>query len=775
MRRLLYLLSSLLLAIPSFAATHYVCAATGSPCNASDSNAGTSKTATWQHAPGMPNCASSCASYSPVAGDSIIFRGGDTWHYGNSGLSPYTGGEWHADNWAGGTCKYEGVTTGCIYWGVDLTWYSGSSWARPIMTGDNPTSTSLVSSCAYQVASNNNLMVIYNGAWLDNIEFTGFCSSRNPGSSGPSTDILVGYGGTGDVIETNLYIHGWTATTTAGSSNNTIPCTLFGGSTQSTATQSVSALVIDGSDSNPGSCAWGTFPMFSHFKDSIIRYTTQGIGQGCHDVHDNIFEYIYNPNLPTHGNILECNAEASGSTPNVFYNNIMRHINSNFFSSGQVGWWFCPNTTEDFWFNNLAYDTGGYNDGDWWAIAGTTQYPSCTNTGTQRMFNNTFSGTLQPCHLSGSNPTGGIYLYVYNEHLMNSPYDASGCNGGPGDASNITQTWTQSDSQGYTTGSAGVTDSDTCANDSTKPCSPTAGTNATVAAGRNEQAFCTTLASYSSEQAIGTDAANACKYSTTDGCTYNTSTHSMSCPAEVAVVRPASANFDVGAYQYPGVTVALPVFTPPTGTQFANGQIVTITSSTSGATLCYTLDGSTPTATTPGTCSHGTTLTNGGTVNVSATETVNVLGTLSGDTNSSVASASFTVGGGVTSNIDDIPPTSSGSPAIGWATPPYVDTGCGDPTGPTSYPHTIGNTSPSLDGFSSLFTLVSAPEGCVGWFYNSGPQDLGTVITNDFQYYSGSTNSSGTPTSSTFTSTLKRLPIQVAWPTILIFISGHSA
>lgn len=190
-------------------------------------------------------------------------------------------------------------------------------------------------------------------------------------------------------------------------------------------------------------------------------------------------------------------------------------------------------------------------------------------------------------------------------------------------------------------------------------------------------------------------------------------------------------------------TVATPVFTPPTGTQFANGQIVTITSSTSGATLCYTNDGSTPTATTPGTCTHGTTLSNGGTVDVTVSEGINVLGTLSGDTNSAVASGAFTVGGGVTSNIDDIPPTSSSSPAIGWATPPYVDSGCGDPTGPTSYPHTIGNTSPSLDGFSSLFTIVSAPEGCVGWFYNAGPQDFGTVITNDFEYQSGSTNSTG--------------------------------
>lgn len=528
---------------------------TGNNCyfiaaNGSDSNSGTSESSPWLHSPGMPNCTGKCASVTPSSGKGFILRGGDTWHFGNSSLSPYTGGEWMISNWGGGTCSYEGATSGCIYWGVDKSWYSGTSWQRPIMNGDNPTSTSLVSSCAYQVGSSNNAISVYNGDYLDNFEMVGFCSSRNPASTGPGEDIWISYGGTGSLFETNLYIHGWTATTAAGSSNNTIPCTLIGGSTQSTAQQFLIANVIDGSDSNPGACAWGTFPMFTHMKDSLVRYTTQGVGQNCHDIHDNIFEYISNPNLPTHGNILECNGEASGSTPNVFYNNIMRHINSNFFSSGQVGWWFCPNTTADYWFNNLAYDTGGHGDGNLWAIAGTTQYPSCTNTGKQYMFNNTLSGAIQPCHLSGSNPTGGQYLYVYDEHLLNTPYDGTGCNGGAANASNVSMTWAVGNSQGYLTGSAGSTDSDTCANESTKPCSPTSQTNSTVNAGVNEQAYCTALASYSGEIAIGTDAANACKYGTTDGCSYNTTTHTMTCPAQPAVARPTSAAWDAGTYQF---------------------------------------------------------------------------------------------------------------------------------------------------------------------------------------------------------------------------------
>jgi hypothetical protein len=528
------------------ATTHYVAA------NGSDSNNGTSKATPWLHAPGMPNCTGGCASYAPSAGDRFILRGGDTWHFGNSSASPYTGGKWAMDNWAGNnaTCLYESSTSGCIYWGVDKTWFSGASWTRPIMNGDNPTSTSLVASCAYQTGASNNAAAIYNGAWIDNFEFTGFCSSRNPASTNPSQDIVVGYSGTGNVFETNLYIHGWTATTAAGSSNNTIPCTLLGGSTQSTAQQFITGIVIDGSDSNPGACAWGLFPTFTHFTDSMIRYTTQGVGQGCHDIHDNIFEHIHNPNLPTHGNILECNAEANGNTPNVFYNNIMRHIDSRFFGAGQVGWWFCPNTATDYWFNNTVYDTGGLGNGNLWAVAGATQYPNCTNTGTQKMFNNTLSGAIQICHLGGSNPTGGKYLTVLNEHLINTPYDGTGCTGGASDPSNVSMTWAAAHTQGYTTGTKGITDADTCANDSTTPCAPASNTNATVGAGENHQGYCTALAAFSSEPAIGTDAANACKYGTTDGCAYDTSAHAMVCPAQSAVARPPSDPWDSGAYQY---------------------------------------------------------------------------------------------------------------------------------------------------------------------------------------------------------------------------------
>ena len=114
---------------------------TGNNCyfiasNGADTNNGTSEATPWLHAPGMPNCANNCAAVTPSAGNGFIFRGGDTWHFGAS-TSPATGGTWDVSNWWGNisSCVYEGTQTGCIYYGVDKTWYTGAAWAAPSSTG----------------------------------------------------------------------------------------------------------------------------------------------------------------------------------------------------------------------------------------------------------------------------------------------------------------------------------------------------------------------------------------------------------------------------------------------------------------------------------------------------------------------------------------------------------------------------------------------------------------------------------------------------------------
>jgi hypothetical protein len=80
--------------------------------------------------------------------------------------------------------------------------------------------------------------------------------------------------------------------------------------------------------------------------------------------------------------------------------------------------------------------------------------------------------------------------------------------------------------------------------------------------------------------------------------------------------------------------VAAPTFSPPGGT-YSSAQTVTISSATAGATIRYTVDGSTPTASSP---------LYSGPISVPTSRTVNAIATKPGSANSAVSSASYTIG-----------------------------------------------------------------------------------------------------------------------------------
>jgi hypothetical protein len=93
-------------------------------------------------------------------------------------------------------------------------------------------------------------------------------------------------------------------------------------------------------------------------------------------------------------------------------------------------------------------------------------------------------------------------------------------------------------------------------------------------------------------------------------------------------------NLNYASFASSTVTVATPVFSPGGGT-YGAAQNVTISDSTGGASIRYTLDGSTPTSTT-GTLYSGP-------VSISSTATLKAVGYKSGDTTSAVASATYTI------------------------------------------------------------------------------------------------------------------------------------
>ncbi|MCU5788794.1 chitobiase/beta-hexosaminidase C-terminal domain-containing protein, partial [Alloalcanivorax marinus] len=82
--------------------------------------------------------------------------------------------------------------------------------------------------------------------------------------------------------------------------------------------------------------------------------------------------------------------------------------------------------------------------------------------------------------------------------------------------------------------------------------------------------------------------------------------------------------------------VATPRFTPPAGA-YPGGVTVTLESSSPGATLRYTLDGTTPSL------SHGIEVANGTRLTVETDTTVKVIGYQAGLNVSEVASARYTI------------------------------------------------------------------------------------------------------------------------------------
>lgn len=80
--------------------------------------------------------------------------------------------------------------------------------------------------------------------------------------------------------------------------------------------------------------------------------------------------------------------------------------------------------------------------------------------------------------------------------------------------------------------------------------------------------------------------------------------------------------------------VATPTFSPPGGA-YTSAQTVTITTATAGATIRYTVDGSTPTASSP---------LYSGPISVPTSRTINAIGIKAGLTNSATGSATYTIG-----------------------------------------------------------------------------------------------------------------------------------
>src|SRR5208337_2481351 len=110
---------------------------------------------------------------------------------------------------------------------------------------------------------------------------------------------------------------------------------------------------------------------------------------------------------------------------------------------------------------------------------------------------------------------------------------------------------------------------------------------------------------------------------------------------------------------------------------YSSTQTVTLSTATGGATICYTIDASTPTAS-AGTCTHGTTYSSG--FSVATTTTVEAIGSQSGLINSGLLTSVYTI----TAGAWDTTPIAHGSTAGNGASH-LTSVGPLNCTGATSY------------------------------------------------------------------------------------------
>jgi hypothetical protein len=616
--------------------------------NGSDANNGTSESTPFLHAPGMSTATGNAAAVTMGAGKAIITRGGDVYHFGNSALSPfagYTSRAWTIGangtltncnrNPAAGTL----TNTSCIYIGVDHAWFNsancGSSWCPVVLDGDNPISTTPpAGGCAFQDGFDQTVhdsyvwLTVGNYSIFDGFEIRGYCWDGITATGNPqiSAEAVVTIGTGSEAV--NDYWHGWSegpiATSAACQTN--LQCDLdeywaINSPNTISAYSRIDHCVFDGSDSTFGNL----FGAYHDASGGMIR----GGGEVDHNAfvhvsnvvkdtavtsfHDNYGDALYEP-WPggSHGNWYEM-FTTSWTQDTYYYNNLVLRAVIGETSDLYAG--LASSSKHGFVFNNVMANPDGF--------AGSNCYLLESNSGTPGPiidFNNT---NVSQCTMESGH--GGANTATHqNNHLINySPatiakFSSTGMTNTDNGNEKFATT-AVANSQGYTVGGNWAPTSATCNGISS---------NCTVGTGANLTSICNSMDNATAKAACGAG---------TPTFSYNATTH-------VLTITPGAtrgSSWDAGAWQFvTGGTIATPTLSPPGGT-FSSTQNVTLSDSAAGATICFTTDGSTPTANGAGTCTHGSTYS--ATIAVATSLTIKAIASESGYTDSAVGSASFII------------------------------------------------------------------------------------------------------------------------------------
>lgn len=277
--------------LPLSAAKYYIDWQTGT-----DTNPGTSITQPWKRHPFM---AGFSGSYSHSPGYGFIFKGGVSWP--NSCF--------RMDVPLGGTSEQQRD-----YYGIDKSWFSGSSWSRPIFDMQSQQTTKVFNQVIY--IENRVSYVTF-----DNIEIVNFYWA-GPQSYGNA--LMIFFPGAQYITFSNLYVHAWTHATYAAGTRDDLK--VFVG--LNTSPYNVDSVIENceitglpnGTDS--GMATIGGIPSI---HDCIIHDMSNGILSSGLSGHHLIFNNtIYNINQSFDPAAHENGIETFG--PAVIYNNVIHNV-----------------------------------------------------------------------------------------------------------------------------------------------------------------------------------------------------------------------------------------------------------------------------------------------------------------------------------------------------------------------------------------------------------------------------------------------------------------
>jgi len=406
----------------------------------SDSNSGTSTTSPWAHAPGMPGCTANCASYTGTTGDHFVFQGGDTF---TSSELPIM-------------VSNSGAAAASYYYGVDTTWYTGSSWTQPTFNDDN------TGDGFFNMSGKSYIEI--DGLHMTGYRWTG--TQNNPLS-------MINVGSANHFSVTNSLIDGWSHDTPSDCSDGDCDAAWFawvnGGSDvlfqgdqfdQSTGSYDSGGAVYQNS---------GSAVVFD--RDSCFHV------ENCLELAGNAVvsnDSIYDMGSGDYDSSNHQNAVQTAGNSATIYNDVMHDIALGSFDFN----WQSGGTNNIY--NNVVWNTNGR----------APFTPDCTyggcNTGTSNVYNNTIVG-----YTNGSDGVGCIrwvnrgsgdntYATVAedNNHCigttMNS-IDSGASITNLTQNTNLTQSTSQATSDGYTT---------------SNEFAPTATSSPTVSAGTNITSDC---------------------------------------------------------------------------------------------------------------------------------------------------------------------------------------------------------------------------------------------------------------------------------------------